>query len=33
MVVSTALWISALMPLAGFAAARYLPAPRPLITQ
>jgi MFS transporter, FSR family, fosmidomycin resistance protein len=30
---STALWISALMPLAGFAAARYLPAPRSLTSQ
>jgi FSR family fosmidomycin resistance protein-like MFS transporter len=30
---SVALWISALMPLAGFAAARYLPAPRAAVTQ
>jgi FSR family fosmidomycin resistance protein-like MFS transporter len=30
---SAALWISALMPLAGFAAARALPAPRSLATQ
>jgi FSR family fosmidomycin resistance protein-like MFS transporter len=28
-----ALWISALMPLAGFAVARYLPAPRALAAQ
>ena len=28
--VTAALWISALLPLAGFAAARFLPAPRPL---
>ena len=31
--VTVALWISALMPLAGFAASRYLPAPRSLATR
>jgi hypothetical protein len=30
---SAALWISALMPIAGFAAARSLPAPRGLTAQ
>jgi FSR family fosmidomycin resistance protein-like MFS transporter len=30
---SVALWISALMPIAGFVAARYLPAPRTLAAQ
>jgi FSR family fosmidomycin resistance protein-like MFS transporter len=30
--VTAALWISALLPLAGFAAARFLPAPRGLAT-
>jgi MFS transporter, FSR family, fosmidomycin resistance protein len=30
---SVALWISALMPVAGFVAARYLPAPRSLAAQ
>ena len=31
--VTAALWISALMPLAAFAAARYLPAPRSLVAR